>query len=203
MTSETAIDQVGLNTLILEAEKLQTQLNSGREDEATKLEVLSRTRELLKALDQIKLEGEWPNTEKELEEAFEHLQATAEQFGDDKTDHIISQFETQIESVLKSRNTKMAIELMAQISSIDFAVVEQGAGPALYISFLKDFDDDFDIHDWKDPAAARRLINEAKNIIVSNRATTANLKPIVGELFSLLPRANQPLSGRDEGLLQK
>ncbi|MBL7047592.1 MAG: Hsp70 family protein [Candidatus Marinimicrobia bacterium] len=201
--SDSALNTVELNVIANDVEKLTKQLDSGQEDEATKLEVLHRTRELLKELDRLKLEGEWPNTERELIEAFEHLKATAEQFGDEKTEHIISQLQTQIDSVIRSKNSKMAIELMSQISSIDFAVVEQGAGPALYISFLKDFDDDFDVHDWKDPSAARRLINEAKNIIVSNRATTANLKPIVGELFSLLPRADQPISMRDEGLLQK
>jgi len=98
----------------------------------------------------------------------------------------------------------MAKDLTEQIAAIDFALVDQGAGVALEISYIKGFDDNFDIHEWKNRSQARQLINEAKGIINANRATKDNLRPIVVQLFELLPKAQQGISGQtDDDVLVK
>ena len=203
LEEDTKIDNVGLNKIITEAQMLESNLESGKEDSATKLEILHRLREKLKEFDELKQRSEWPNVVDELNESIDHLATTVEQYGDEKAETLLADLQRKVVSVIENKDSKIAGELISQIKSVDFAVVEQGAGPALWISFLKGFDDEFEMHDWKDSGVARRLINEAKEIIVSNRASTTNLRPIVGELFSLLPRADQPISMKDRGILEK
>ena len=70
------------------------------------------------------------------------------------------------------------------------------AGVAMAISSIKDFDDNFDMIDWKNRSQARELINDAKGIINANRATKQNLNPIRVQLFGLLDvPQSEPLIG--------
>ena len=55
------------------------------------------------------------------------------------------------------------------------------------ILIIKGFDDNFEMNDWRNRTQARQLINEAKGIINANRPTKDNLRPIVGQLYKLLP----------------
>ena len=72
------------------------------------------------------------------------------------------------------------------------------------IGLIKGFDDNFDMHEWKNISEARQLINEAKSIVNANRATKQNLRPIVGQLFGLLPQAQQSIGGKpDDDVLVK
>ena len=140
----------------------------------------------------------------ELTEALEHLKDNDERFGDEKTGQMVKQLAEQVKTVIQKQDVRMAKDLTKQIRSCAFAIVDKAdIGPALEISFIKGFDDEFDMHEWKDRARARQLIKEAKNIINANRATKSNLKPIVGELFSMLPSADKPMVKPDEDLLMK
>ena len=100
---------------------------------------------------------------------------------------------------------KTAKDLTEQIHSICFAIIEGDVGKLpILISLLKGFDDNFDMHEWKNRSRARQLINEAKGIINANRATESNLGPIIGQLFELLPQAQQRLGGQlDDDVLLK
>ena len=73
----------------------------------------------------------------------------------------------------------------------------------MWISYIKGFDDEFDTHEWKNKSQARQLVNDAKGIINANRATKENLRPIVVQLFELLPSAQQPLTDKpDDDILE-
>jgi hypothetical protein len=95
----------------------------------------------------------------------------------------------------------MAKRLTSQIHSMNFALVDKGAGVALEISMIKGFDDNFDMHEWKDEGQARNLINKAKGIINANNATKEILGPIVGDLYQLLPMSPGPGGGPKAGTL--
>ena len=156
------------------------------------------------AIDELESAGEWPKVMQELTEALEGLEATKEQFGNEKAEQIVKQLNDQVKIVIEKQDLKMAKDLTEQIAAIDFALVDQGAGVALEISYIKGFDDNFDIHEWKNRSQARQLINEAKGIINANRATKDNLRPIVVQLFELLPKAQQGISGQtDDDVLVK
>jgi succinyl-CoA synthetase beta subunit len=82
-------------------------------------------------------------------------------------------------------------ELAAQIRSYDFAMVDAGAGVAMDISIIKDFDDDFETRNWKNKSQAKQLISQAKQMIATN-PTKQKLRPIISELFKLLPDSERP-----------
>ena len=171
--------------------ELKNLLETDGSDTDTRNQVLNRLRGNLKEIDNLEGRSECPKVMRELTEALEHLEAVNEQFGDDKTTQIVQQLKEDTEFVLKKEDLKMAKDLMEKINSVHFSIVDQGAGVALEISMIKGFDDNFDMHEWKNKSQAKQLINEAKEIINGNRATKQNLKPIVGQLFQLLPSAQQ------------
>ena len=127
----------------------------------------------------------------ELTDALKHLETTAEQFGNEKTEQIVKQLNDQAIIVIEKQDLKTAKGLIQQINKFSFDIVEQGTGVALAIGSIKDFDDNFYMHDWKNRSQARQLINDVKGIINANRATKQNLDPIVVQLYGLLEK-NEP-----------
>ena len=98
---------------------------------------------------------------------------------------------------IKNENLKAAKELAVQIRSFDFAMVDAGAGVAMDISIIKDFDDDFETRNWKNKSQAKQLISQAKQMIATN-PTKQKLRPIISELFKLLPDSDRPKpTGKD------
>jgi len=198
------IDQIKIEEIRTALNKLSEQLDKGGSEADTREEIFGQINKNMIAMDELETAGEWPKVMQELKEALEHLEATKEQFGNDKAEQIVNQINDQVRSVIEKQDLKMAKDLTKQISAIDFALVDQGAGVALEISYIKGFDDDFDMCEWKNRGEARQLINEAKNIINANRATKQNLRPIVGQLFGLLPQAQQGIGGQtDDDILVK
>ena len=198
------VDQIKIEEIRTALNKLSEQLDKGGAEADTREEIFGQINKNMIAMDELESSGEWPKVMQELKEALEHLEATKEQFGNDKAEQIVNQINDQVRSVIEKQDLKMAKDLTNQISAIDFALVDQGAGVALEISYIKGFDDDFDMCEWKNRGEARQLINEAKNIINANRATKQNLRPIVGQLFGLLPQAQQGIGGQtDDDILEK
>ncbi|MCH7664060.1 MAG: hypothetical protein IH859_09375 [Chloroflexi bacterium] len=198
------LDQVEAERIRNITRELVELLDKGGTEHDTRDQILNNLQENLKELDKLKSVGEWPKIKQELSDALEHLESTNEQFGDEKTSQMVKELNEQAEAIFQKEDLGMAKDLSTQIGIVDFAIIDRGAGVALEISMIKGFDDNFDIHDWKDRDLARQLIDDGKNIIIANRATKSNLKPIVGELYTLLPDAKDPTFGRtDDELLKK
>jgi len=198
------VDQIKIGEIRTTLNKLSEQLGRGGAEADTREEIFGQINKNMIAMDDLESAGEWPRVMQELTEALEHLEATKEQFGNEKAEQIVMQLNDQAKTVIEKQDLKMAKDLTKQISAVDFALVDQGAGVALEISYIKGFDDDFDMCEWKNSSEARQLINEAKNIINANRATKQNLRPIVGQLFGLLPQAQQGIGGQaDDDVLVK
>jgi ABC-type Zn2+ transport system substrate-binding protein/surface adhesin len=62
----------------------------------------------------------------------------------------------------------------------------------LWITYIKQFNEKFDAHQWKDRDAARQLINEAKQMIATN-PSREKLQQIVKQLSALLPETDRSL----------
>ncbi|MCP4612967.1 MAG: Hsp70 family protein [Planctomycetes bacterium] len=184
--------------------ELDLSLAKGGSDPDTRDMVLDIMREVSIEIDKLQDAAEVPKIMQELTDALEHLKDNDERFGDEKTSRMVKQLSEQVKIVNQEQDARMAKGLTKQIHSFAFAIVDKAdIGPALEISFIKGFDDEFDMHEWKDRARARQLIKEAKSIISANRATKSNLKPIVGELFSMLPKPDQKIIKPDDDLLMK
>ena len=181
--------------------ELESLLGKGGSESDTRDEILNRMREFLKEIDVLESTSEWPKVMQELTEALEHLEDTVDQYGNENARELLEQYNTNVKTAIEKQDIKMAKDLDLQIRSIAFKIADDALGPAMEIGLIKGFDDNFGMHDWKNRSQARQLINEAKAIIAS-RPTKDNLRPIVGQLFGLLPQIQQGII-HDEDVLIK
>ncbi len=145
---------------------------------------MERLRELLKDLDRMQDESEWPQIKEGLNNALARIKLTNERYENEKAAQIIAQFEQHAQVIISDKNVKLAKELTSAIHSLDFAMVREEIG--LWISYIRGYDEEFDMHEWKNRSAARQLINEAKENIATNPSKEV-LEEIVWKLFKLLP----------------
>jgi molecular chaperone DnaK len=198
------VDQIKIEEIRTALNKLSEQLDKGGSEADTREEIFGQINKNMIAIDELESAGEWPKVMQEMTEALERLENNNEQFGNEKTAQMVRQINDQVKSVIENQDLKTAKGLTQQISSISFAIVDQGAGVALEISMIKGFDDNFDMHEWKNRSQARQLINDAKSIINANRPTKDNLRPIVSQLYQLLPDPQEGIGGQtDDDVLVK
>jgi molecular chaperone DnaK len=193
------LDAIKVEEIRTGLNELKDSLEKGGSAADKRDEILNNMREYCIEIDVLESTGEWPKVMQDLTDAIEGLEKSIEEYGGEKAAQLLKQIHTQVKTFIDAQDVKMAKRLTQQIDSISFAVVDQGAGVAMEISLIKGFDDNFDMHDWKDEGQARNLINQAKGIINANNATKEILRPIVGQLYQLLPMAPGPDGGPGKG----
>jgi molecular chaperone DnaK len=193
-----------INSEVSELEKL---LEQGRSDYDRKKQVLDNLRRSLRKIDDLQDAAEFPNTEEELKNAFYRLEETfkkvegnVEEINDEGVRAAIAQFKAQIPQTIKEKNVKVAKELIDQMRSLDFMLVDAAMGAQMEIQILKDFNDDFEINEWSDRSKAKMLIHQGLSIAAST-PTKAKLRPIVIELYKLLPKSDKPILIDDDSVL--
>jgi len=189
-----------LNELETRLNELEKKLEQGKGDFDRRQEIQDNLRESCKRLDKIHSDTKWPKTETELQEVFYHLESTNKEFGNEKTNSIIEQFRDSIPKVIKEKNVKVAEDIIDQMRNLDFTLIDQGLGAQMEIGLLHQFNDDFDMLEWSDRNRARILIEQGFNI-AENNPSKDRLRPIVLELYKLLPSSQQPITS-DNSLLQ-
>lgn len=200
-------DKDALDKLTEEISELEKLLEQGRSDYDRKKQVLDSLRRCLRKLDDIQDSTEWPRTEESLKDAFYKLEETFKQFSgqcdeldETKISDIINQFKEQIPQILQSKNVKVANELIDHIRGLGFMIVDQCLGAQMEVMLLKQFNDEFDIHDWSDRNKAQMLINQGLQIAATS-PSKQRLRPIVIELYKLLPNIDKPIFTGDDSVL--
>lgn len=184
-----------------ELSEISILLENGKGDYNTKTQVMERLREVLKQIDRINEENEWPTIEDELKWLLERMKNNNQRYGNDKTKKQAEQLELQAKEVSKQMNIKIAKELMEQIRSFNFSLVRDDIG--YWINYIKDFDTNFSTHEWTNPSRARTLLDEAKQIISTN-PSKMKIEEIVRELFTLLPEKEKAeISENDDSTLMR
>jgi molecular chaperone DnaK len=181
--------------------EIKKRFEQGRTDFDRKKDVLESLKRKYRQIDKIKDSTEWPKIEEELKNVFYNLEETNKQFGNEKTTGLVSQFKSQIPEVIKEKNVKIANQLIDDMRALGFALVDQGLGAKLEIILLQGFNEDFDTHDWSDRNKARMLINQGLQIAASN-PSKQKLRPIVIELYALLPNVDKPIFEDDTTVLR-
>jgi len=200
-TDAILVDYSELTKMESELDEIEILLENGKGDYNTKTQVMERLREVLKEIDQIKEENEWPTIEDELNWLLERMKNNSLRYGNDKTKKQAEQIELQSKSVIKQMNIKIAKELMEEIRSFNFALVRDDIG--FWINHVKNFDTNFSKHEWINASRARTLLDEAKQIIASS-PSKAKIEEIVRELFSLLPEKEiAVISENDDSTLMR
>jgi len=196
-----------LDKLNSEVEELEKLLEQGRSDYDRKKQVLDNLRRSLRKIDIVQDATEFPKTEEELkntfyrlEETFNKVEGKVEDINEERVRSAIAQFKEQIPQVIKERNIKVANELIDQMRDIVFMLVDTAMGAQMEIQILKGFNDDFEINEWSDRNKARMLINQGLSIAATT-PTKQRLRPIVIELYKLLPKSDKPIFADDDSLL--
>ncbi len=173
-----------------ELNQLSDLLANAKGDPDSRVQVKERLQDVLKDLDKAAEENEWPAAEQELRQSLKKVADTHQRYGNEKSARVLEQYQQQAQAATEQQDVRLAKELTAQIRSLDFELVSQDIG--LWISYIKKFDEQFDQYGWKDKAAARRLIDEAKQVIVT-APSKPKLQQIVKQLSGLLPETHRPL----------
>ncbi len=186
------LKEEGLNSKQLEeveseVEELEQKFDNNKNDVDNKQEVLTNLRKSLKVIDELGKKDEWENLEKDLKEEFYKLETANKDLGNDKTTSIIQELRRKLESVIPTKDVKVGQALLEEIHSVFFQLT------MIYqlIGFVKNHHQNFGMYHWKDSQRARKLLNDAMQII--NEAPDKDrLHPIVVELFNLLPDIEKP-----------
>lgn len=200
-------DKDSLYKLSNELAELEKLLEQGRSDYDRKKQILDNLRRSLRKLDDIQDSTEWPKTEEELKDAFYKLEETFKQFegkveglNEDRIKEAIAQFKEQIPQIIRDKNVKVAKELTDLMRGLSFTLVDQALGAQMEIMMLKQFNDEFDIHDWSDRNKAKMLISQGLQI-AAIKPSKQRLRPILIELYKLLPGIDKPIFAGDDSVL--
>lgn len=200
-------DKDSLNKLSNELAELEKLLEQGRSDYDRKKQIIDNLRRSLRKLDDIQDSTEWPKTEEELKDAFYKLEETFKEFegkveglNEDRIKEAIAQFKEQIPQIIRDKNVKVAKELTDLMRGLSFTLVDQALGAQMEIMMLKQFNDEFDMHDWSDSNKAKMLISQGLQIAATN-PSKQRLRPIVIELYKLLPGIDKPIFAGDDSVL--
>lgn len=195
-----AVDEREIDKLYSDICELEKLLCQDKNDFDRKKQVMDNLRRNLMKIDKIQEETEFSILAEELknvfyrlEETFQKYEGQCEGLNENAVREAINQFKQQIPQVIKERNVKVAKELIHDIRGLDFALLDAGMGAQLEIDILKEYNDDFEIHEWNDKNKARMLIKQGLDIAASS-PSKKKLRPILLELFKLLPKSDKPIS---------
>ena len=79
-------------------------------------------------------------------------------------------------------------------------LVDAAMGAQMEIQILKEFNDEFDLQEWSDRNKAKMLIQQGLSIAATT-PSKQRLRPIVIELYKLLPKSDKPIFVDDDSVL--
>lgn len=168
-------------------DEIESLFDQKRKEAGGLSEVLEALRKVLKEIDALQGAAEWPSLQEELKDLYYKLEKANKDLGDERTTRQVEEFRTQLDSIIRSKDIKLGNVLLDEMGSFFFRIT------MIYqlIGFVRNYHEDFDSYNWKDPSKARGLLNEGLRIIGQN-PTTDELHPIVVSLLNLLPDDERP-----------
>lgn len=193
-----------------EVEKLTTELSAlsemlknGADPDAVS-KVTERLRAAAKELDAIDSDDEFPKAKAALEDQRDDLKEMNERFGNNDTTREVARLEKMANDAVNSHNIAAVRDLTQQMDLLAFRLRDEGAGPAMELGFIQHFDQDFETVAWTNPQQARKLLDQAKETIISGDISKEKLRPLVQQIVKLLPeQEKENLSGIDDSYLTK
>jgi molecular chaperone DnaK len=181
----------------LEQLKVDLKNEGGSEDD--KMRILNSLRKIRTILDNYETDLEWPKAEADLKNTYYKAEELIEKideaglWGDineEKVRHQMDDFKNHIESVIREKDVKLAIEITENIMSLMRALVEtfrdEGEREKDYINYI---DENFSRLPWKDANRARQLVNQAITNI-NNNGNQSQLEQLCVQIDNLRDRSN-------------
>ena len=164
--------------------QVKTELDEGRADDDRRMQVRGNLRKVLREIDRLTADSEWPKTESELTSVLYQLEETQKK-SDETTQSVpIQEFRTQVEKVIAARDVESAKKLIDTMRTAQYELLSGFVD--FWLGFLKNLYDTFDDQSWTDRRQAQELIRQGMRVANEN-PSVRTVRPIVGELLALLP----------------
>ncbi len=179
--------------------ELETQLENEKGNAPGRMKIFENLRKELLKIDELEKTSTWPELESELKSAFFDLEDLINKIknnSDDgelnmsKVEAHINEYRTNVESIIRAKDSKEAKRLTREIGQLDFDLRNAVTGNAMDVQFLRHIDSDFDTYHWKDRNRARQLVNQG--LTLSTQGKTNAIRPILIEIINLMPEDEKP-----------
>ena len=185
-----AINSTELYKIKSEVNEAKNNFESRKNDYDTRMKTRDDLRKAFNKLDRLQQGALWPNTEKALKDAYYKLEEENKKSNNEKISRELSRIKSQMELVIKNKDTKMAEDLTTELTGLTIELYESEHGVAIYIGLLQNFNDDFNSHPWTDKAKARAIIDKGLAEAASN-PTKERILSYCRELWQLLPNPKE------------
>ena len=92
----------------------------------------------------------------------------------------------------------VAQELIDNMRQLNFSIADEGLGAQMEIALLYNLNEEFDMLQWSDRYSARSLLDRGLQI-AADAPSKERLRPIVSELYSMLPQADKAMLSEGDG----
>ena len=189
-SGEQAPDVSDFKTELNEVERL---LNNRGNDVDVKVLARQKLQKTFIALDKIESTNMWPELEAKLDAAMEHLLINDQRYGNDKSEQLVSDYQKRLRHAKVEKDYNAGKQLLDELYAFSFALIGQDIG--LWMSWIKEYDQDFETTEWTDKREARRVLNEAKSMIATN-PSKSKVEDAVRTLWSLMPKEKREAAQR-------
>jgi molecular chaperone DnaK len=190
------IDSAEIDKAEKDLEEIKSQFEKDKLASDKQQQALENLRKVLKIVDKLEGDREWPEMEKELKEAFYKLEEINKKKGYVYPENMIVEIKTNLEQAIRDKDKKNTPALIEMINKLIFELerLEHLMG------FIFMLDRDFESINWRNRQAARNAIERGKSIIYET-PSISSLQPIVNDLFENgnFGSENGPVDGGPNG----
>lgn len=180
-----------------EVTDLTTIFENGRGNDDDERKVEERLRDVVKALDKLEEETEIPKAKEKLGEAMNSLLTTNHRYGNDGTTRIVEEMQKKTKLAMEAKkDLKIIQQLTDAIGGFEFAIQLDDLG--FLVGYIKYYDGNYSSIQWKNSVMAKKLIENAKDIIATN-PSKKELQNILRKIFDLLPEGTAPYKEHIDG----
>ncbi len=188
--SDSSPNVTGLKSDLDEVERL---LNNRGKDFDVKIQARDKLKKVFIALDKIESAKKWPELEANLDSAIEYLLVNDQRYGNEKSQQLVADYQKRVRHAKSEKNHNAGKQLLDEINAFSFALIGQDIG--LWMSWIKEYDQEFETTEWTDKRVARRVLNDAKSMIATN-PSKSKVEEAVRTLWSLMPKDKREAAQR-------
>jgi molecular chaperone DnaK len=164
--------------------EMERLLEARKDDVNTTLDVRESLKKVFINLEKQEAASQWPTVEQHLDGALTYLHTNQQRYGDGQSKALMAEYDRRVTIVKAAKDYRAAEGLAEEMLTFAHALTFGDIG--MWVSFLKEYDDEFDTHVWTDRRAARRVLDEAKVMIATN-PSLQRAQQAVRSLWALQP----------------
>jgi len=166
-------------------DEIEQLLSNRGNDYDTKILAREKLKKIFISLDKVEASNQWPEIETKLAGAIEHLLINDQRYGNEKSQKLVAEYQKRVREAKSEKDIKVAKQLIDELFAFSWSLIQQDIG--LWMSWIKEYDQEFDTIQWTDKREARRVLNEAKSMIAINPSKN-KVEEAVRSLWALMPK---------------